>query len=54
MPIGSAERGAAVARTLGGANVLLTGEEAAEASNVDDAILGRAWEPWQQRARAER
>ncbi|HKO07292.1 MAG TPA: class II aldolase/adducin family protein [Alphaproteobacteria bacterium] len=32
----------------------LSGEEAAKASKVDDAILGRAWELWQQQARAKR
>jgi ribulose-5-phosphate 4-epimerase/fuculose-1-phosphate aldolase len=32
----------------------LTGEEAAKASKVDDAILGRAWELWKQQVRAKR
>ena len=95
MLVSNAELGAALARTLGGANValmrghgdvvvgqsltqvvfravyteinarleaealrlgdvnFLSGEEAAKASKVDDAIMGRAWELWKQQARAK-
>ena len=96
MLVSNAALGAALARTLGGANVVLmrghgdvvvgeslrqvvfrsvyteinarleadslrlgnvnflSPEEAAKASKVDDAIMGRAWELWQRQAQAKR